>query len=1530
MKNWLKLAFGIALAGIFAGSCFAAGFNSSSMYTNGMFSDVSEKDWFATEVSGAYNLGLMNGIDTEHFEPHGTVTLAQAITVAARAHAAYYGEEIPHVTDSPETWYTPYVEYAKKYGFGTEFESYTRNATREEVAGIFADALPKEWYGAKNSISYIPDVDNNSGYCDKILMLYNAGIVMGSDAYGTFRPYDTVTRAEVAAIINRAAVPENRIKKELLSVNSGDVYVSVSNSGFSNSKEGIASGWVLDNRGGVPRTELTDPYGALFDVRTDAGCAYIRGLNNITEGRIQLITKLSVSGDGVYLEYQNPDGKTVYRLETKEGSWQVHCPDGTYKKLCAYSQNTSGLFAISVDLDNNISETVIDGNNFGINELCTDKSESSLDNFRFATTKESTSAINPASVLIYSNYSVYENFSFVGKDNFSTSWESEGASALKSELHLAKYGYARKAFDAVTGKAAAEFEIISGENQNASFSVLSGGKKLVTVSSDGKGFLFCDKSVYQDFYPGQWYRFRIELDTRTQKALLKINGRKLAECDFYFKTSFFDGISIENLSQNELVADTINFFKLVEHDDYVPVPKVPAGEEEYTVGMNVCSLWSNGTHYGWSCISAYDDCEPVLGYYDEGIPETADWEIKYMVEHGIDFGAYCVYFNSPNSVIKLEADHLFNGYMNAKYSDMSKYCIIWEAHNGSSPNSVENFVKYYVPYLVENFLKDARYMTIDNKPVLCVFGTERMAERAGGVGNVNEMFGILEQEAKKLGYDGMIYLACGSSNKTLADMGFDGSYAYNWGADGYKTEVNIEKNLSSAKDASVYAVPTISVGFNAIPWHGTRYPMMTKDDYKASNDWVKNTYLPGHAFQSWQKNFVMFSTWNEYGEGTYIMPTSDDRGFGYLDVLREEYTGEKADSSLNTVPTEEQKKRINHRYPQNLHLLRKQGYGSDENISAELESIAKLDFSALGTAWGLESGFKKENGEIRGKSVSKDPIFIIEHYTGDINLDGITKVNVIVSSPKGSTVQLYFITDTDSEWNSKKMIATVKQNDGEETVIFDVTKNSLWKGKLKGIRIDPCADENVEVAIKTAELFGSNSVGLFSKTININGKDKDMSFLPEQVENGDVLVAFEPAIGMDFSLALFHTWDKNTGTLSLYSKDHSLVFTVGSDEYRFDGNEKMLSYKIKTVDGLLLIPINILCSELDYGYEVRDGKICVTTYESEFFASLSHEKTDGTWEFEGAGDNEGWKSSSMSLMTNGGYISCVSQTSGTDPNLVRENEVKLLAEKYDKLELRVRYEYSAENPSIIKMYFLTSKDGAWSESKTLTAKLHGTSSGGEWETYTIDTSANDKWKDIITNLRFDPFAASGSMDIDYIRFKVNPSWTEPDPSEMYKFSLDNTDAEGTGGFTSRNAAVSIVTDPQNSNNRCYLIFPKSDTKTWLYADHPTYFKPGATYKVQADVKLASYGTALSSTEEITTNVLCNVQYTDPAAESVNHLVSDMKIKNSDGWQHWSFEFTVSSAAKADELGKFSIYSNPFGDMAIGFYFDNVFVTEVSK
>lgn len=101
---------------------------------------------------------------------------------------------------------------------------------------------------------------------------------------------------------------------------------------------------------------------------------------------------------------------------------------------------------------------------------------------------------------------------------------------------------------------------------------------------------------------------------------------------------------------------------------------------------------------------------------------------------------------------------------------------------------------------------------------------------------------------------------------------------------------------------------------------------MTAEEYRTSHTWVRDEYLKEYPKEDWQKNFVMLSTWNEYGEGTYIMPTSDEKGFGYVDVIRELYTDEKTSASINTVPTAEQLVRINRLYPQYRRLLRKEDY----------------------------------------------------------------------------------------------------------------------------------------------------------------------------------------------------------------------------------------------------------------------------------------------------------------------------------------------------------------------------------------------------------------------------------------------------------------------------------------------------------------------------------------------------------------------------------------------------------------------------
>lgn len=87
--------------------------------------------------------------------------------------------------------------------------------------------------------------------------------------------------------------------------------------------------------------------------------------------------------------------------------------------------------------------------------------------------------------------------------------------------------------------------------------------------------------------------------------------------------------------------------------------------------------------------------------------------------------------------------------------------------------------------------------------------------------------------------------------------------------------------------------------------------MMSVDDFKTAHTWIRDEYLPTYAAKgTWQEKLSMISTWNEYGEGTYIMPSKGNGGFGYLDALREVYTDEKVDKSLDLYPTDAQRTRI--------------------------------------------------------------------------------------------------------------------------------------------------------------------------------------------------------------------------------------------------------------------------------------------------------------------------------------------------------------------------------------------------------------------------------------------------------------------------------------------------------------------------------------------------------------------------------------------------------------------------------------------
>ena len=185
-------------------------------YSPSLFSDVDENEWYGynqyKSVANAYEYGLMEGKGGGLFDPDGNITIAEAVTVAARVHSIYT-TGADNFTVSGSNWYTVYMNYAIANNIisaGDFTDAYELAATRADMAYIFAHSLPAAEFNTQNNLSALPDVTSETPYFDSIFLLYRSGIVAGNDETGTFSPSANITRAEAAAIISRVILPSTR------------------------------------------------------------------------------------------------------------------------------------------------------------------------------------------------------------------------------------------------------------------------------------------------------------------------------------------------------------------------------------------------------------------------------------------------------------------------------------------------------------------------------------------------------------------------------------------------------------------------------------------------------------------------------------------------------------------------------------------------------------------------------------------------------------------------------------------------------------------------------------------------------------------------------------------------------------------------------------------------------------------------------------------------------------------------------------------------------------------------------------------------------------------------------------------------------------------------------------------------------------------------------------------------------------------------------------------------------------------------
>ena len=194
--------------------------NAGSSASKFLFLDVPSDSWYYSSVKAAWENGLIDGVTANEFNPNATLTVAQAIKLAAALHQLDRTGEVS-LKNGGANWYDSFVNYAVTNDIiEQDYANYTKaqmNApvTRGEFVHIFHGA--EEAYKAINTVAdnAIPDVKATDKFAPEIYKFYRAGILTGSDAKGTFHSASTIKRSEAAAILLRMFDAAARVSIDL-------------------------------------------------------------------------------------------------------------------------------------------------------------------------------------------------------------------------------------------------------------------------------------------------------------------------------------------------------------------------------------------------------------------------------------------------------------------------------------------------------------------------------------------------------------------------------------------------------------------------------------------------------------------------------------------------------------------------------------------------------------------------------------------------------------------------------------------------------------------------------------------------------------------------------------------------------------------------------------------------------------------------------------------------------------------------------------------------------------------------------------------------------------------------------------------------------------------------------------------------------------------------------------------------------------------------------------------------------------------
>lgn len=362
----------------------------------------------------------------------------------------------------------------------------------------------------------------------------------------------------------------------------------------------------------------------------------------------------------------------------------------------------------------------------------------------------------------------------------------------------------------------------------------------------------------------------------------------------------------------------------IKFENYIPEPN-PATTDRI-VAAHYYAAWKKGAagiHEGFNDLAEeFPDRTPLMGYYDEENPEVCDWEIKWAVEHGINCFIYCWYryldsVGKPVTEDSLRCAHgLHEALFNAKFQKYMKFAIMFEMAPRWGATNEQDLLENLMPFWMETYFKRGNYLIIDNKPVLFLYGANRLArESFRSAEHQKQTFDKCREYCKQFGFDGMIFANCepSFSPDVHADnmaRGYDFRFGYSAGyvapVDNYDDEDDIVEQQCDLYKKRIeidpmHFVPTASCFSDATPRHSQRWQDLGYAFFLDEHRW----YLQPENFRrvlegmkkisdelpdgAWGKKIMMIDNWNEWDEGHFVSP-SHKFGYKYIQAVREVFT----------------------------------------------------------------------------------------------------------------------------------------------------------------------------------------------------------------------------------------------------------------------------------------------------------------------------------------------------------------------------------------------------------------------------------------------------------------------------------------------------------------------------------------------------------------------------------------------------------------------------------------------------------------